>query len=204
MFYSIENIPESQIAQAVVARLLPLVPFHRREKALRYKHLQGQYTCLRSWQLLHELLITHGYVPADLPLAGLTATEDDYGKPWLDCSTPDQPVYFSLSHTKNAVAVAIDHSPVGIDVETIVSPERIADAHFLERTMCAAEQQRISAANIPCAVFTELWTRKEALVKARGTGLTDLNALPDLLKTTEPFLIFSNYNKDYAYAIAHL
>lgn len=198
MYYRIENIPNEQTMQAVVTGLLPLVPFSRREKALRYKHLHGQYTCLRAWQLLHELLIAHAYLPATFPLSELTYTEDEFGKPFLRISA-----CFSLSHTKNAIAVAIDNQPIGIDVEAIASAERLADAHFLERTMNADERRWIAAATEPSVAFTELWTQKEALVKARGTGLTDLNSLPALLTQVAPFELRSAHTADYAYAIAY-
>lgn len=183
MFYVVENIPDEQSMQAVVAELLPLVPFARREQALRYKHLHGQYCCLRAWQLLHSLLTEHNFIPVSLPLADLTYTVDDYGKPSLSNA-----VYFSLSHTKTAIAVAIDHAPVGIDVETIVSPARISDRHFLDRTMSPAEQQQIAAADDPCLAFTELWTKKEALVKLLGTGI-DMSTLPTLLTALPTLLV---------------
>ena len=183
MFYVVENIPDEQSMQAVVAELLPLVPFARREQALRYKHLHGQYCCLRAWQLLHSLLTEHNFIPVSLPLADLTYTVDDYGKPSLSNA-----VYFSLSHTKTAIAVAIDHAPVGIDVETIVSPARISDRHFLDRTMSPAEQQQIAAADDPCMLFTELWTKKEALVKLLGTGI-DMSTLPTLLTALPTLLV---------------
>lgn len=182
MFYLVENIPDEQSMQAVVAELLPLVPFDRREQALRYKHLHGQYCCLRAWLLLHSLLRENNFIPASLPLADLTYTVDDYGKPQLSRAaiTNHKSIHFSISHTKTAIAVAIDHAPVGIDVETIVSPARISDRHFLDRTMSPAEQQQIAAADDPCLAFTELWTRKEALVKLLGTGI-DMSTLPTLL-----------------------
>lgn len=182
MFYLVENIPDEQSMQAVVAELLPLVPFVRREQALRYKHLHGQYCCLRAWQLLHSLLTEHNFIPVSLPLADLTYTVDDYGKPQLSLAaiTNHKSIHFSISHTKTAIAVAIDHAPVGIDVETIVSPARISDRHFLDRTMSPAEQQQIAAADDPCLAFTELWTKKEALVKLLGTGI-DMSTLPTLL-----------------------
>lgn len=196
MFYVVENIPDEQSMQAVVAELLPLVPFARREQALRYKHLHGQYCCLRAWQLLHSLLRENNFIPASLPLADLTYTVDDYGKPSLSnavfersgLSSLSNAVYFSLSHTKTAIAVAIDHAPVGIDVETIVSPARISDRHFLDRTMNPAEQQQIAAADDPCLAFTELWTKKEALVKLLGTGI-DMSTLPTLLTALPTLLV---------------
>ena len=39
-----------------IARLLPMVSQQRREQALRYQHLFGQYCCLKSYELLMELL----------------------------------------------------------------------------------------------------------------------------------------------------
>lgn len=184
--------------QAVVSELLPLVPFARRDKALRYKHLHGQYTCLRAWQVLHELLLTEHELPADFPLSMLTYTEDEYGKPRL---TAGAEIFFSISHTKCALAVAIDHRPVGIDVENIVSLNRAEDTHFLERTMNNDEQQLIRAAADPCMAFTELWTRKEALVKAIGTGL-NLDTLPNLLATPSEYTIQSFCSDTYACSIA--
>ena len=195
--------------QAVVAELLPLVPFSRRDKALQYKHLHGQYTCLRAWQLLHELLIEHSYLPADFPLSQLTYTEDEFGKPSFNAAvfallaqrSFSAAVYFSLSHTKNAIGVAIARTPVGIDVEAIVSVKRTDEQHFLDRTMSTKEQQLIFASDDPCTAFTELWTRKEALAKAIGTGL-NMEQLPTMLEHTESSQLVSSHTPQYAYALA--
>lgn len=197
MYYRIEDIPDEQTMQAAVAHLLPLVPSQRREKALCYKHLHGQYCCLRAWQLLHELLTEHAFLPAAFPLSRLTYTEDEYGKPSIS-----EAVFFSISHTKNAIAVAISHAPVGIDVEAVVSYSRINDSHFLARTMNAAEQQLITGSSDPRLAFTGLWTRKEALVKAIGTGL-NLDTLPSLLSSpaASGYQFISGHTDSYAYAI---
>ena len=165
---------------------------------MRYAHLHGQYCCLRSWQLLHEQLVAHDCLPAAFPLSELTYTEDAAGKPHLSIA-----VEFSVSHTKNAIAVAIDRQPIGIDVETIASAKRLADAHFLERTMSAGERQQIAAAADPAIAFTELWTQKEALVKARGTGLTALDAIPALLENIQDYTLQTFHTDTYACSIAH-
>ena len=153
--------------------------------------------------MLYELLTTHALLPEGLPLSALTYTEDEHGKPWLDkkVQAGAGAVHFSISHTKNAIAVAIADRPVGIDVEAVVSPARIADVHFIERTMSTDEQQTIRAAADPCRLFTELWTKKEALVKAIGTGL-NMDTLPDLLQSVPDATIQSACADDYAYAIA--
>ncbi|MBQ7531368.1 MAG: 4'-phosphopantetheinyl transferase superfamily protein [Paludibacteraceae bacterium] len=211
MFYKVEDIPDEQTMQAVVAELLPLVPFARREKALRYRHLHGQYCCLRAWAMLHELLIAHSFLPAQFPLSDLTYTEDAYGKPYFSAAvfallaqrSFSVAVCFSLSHTKCAIAVAIDRRPVGIDVESLASARRLEPV-FLDRTMNADEQARIRKAadsESACLTFTELWTRKEALVKALGTGL-NINTLPDLLGRQTGFDLRTFHTASYACSIA--
>ena len=46
----------TQVCEAEVQRMLPLVNEQRRSEALRYKHLFGQFACLKSWLMLKELL----------------------------------------------------------------------------------------------------------------------------------------------------
>jgi hypothetical protein len=38
----------AQVTEAEVQRMLPLVDEQRRNEALRYKHLFGQFACLKS------------------------------------------------------------------------------------------------------------------------------------------------------------
>lgn len=210
MFYIVETIPDNQTMQAVVAELLPLVPLVRRNKALRYKHLHGQFCCLRAWALLHELLVSHQFLSAGFSLAELTYAEDEHGKPWLtsspDCNSPlifdGKTICFSLSHTANALAVAIDHQPVGIDVEALISKQRVSDQHFLDHTMSAKEQVVIHQSANPQVAFTELWTRKEALFKAIGTGI-NMSELPGVLESPHAFTLQSIVSSDYVCSIAY-
>ena len=167
---------------AEVQRLLPLVSAQRRETALRYKHTFGQWTTLQSWLMLRELGLP------DKPWS-----YNEYGKPYL----PDGP-YFSLSHCKNGIAVAMDTQPIGIDIESYrhVSPELIA------YTMSPTEQDQINASDDPIRTFTELWTRKEAYVKYLGTGIAGLSGNPrQYLDNTTGVHIVSTTTKNYAYSI---
>ena len=210
MKYRIEDIPDNRIMQAVVDRLLPLVPFMRREKALRYTHLHGQYCCLRSWELLHELLMESGMLVAGVPLRELNYAEDAYGKPrlvgvggWQDGVGSQQGVIgdFSISHTKNAIAVAVSDGAVGIDVEEVVPVRRVEDRHFLDRTMSAAEQVQIRTATDPCVRFTAFWTQKEALYKAKGTGI-NMDTLSTVLEGQHDYSLQTIVRKGYVCSIA--
>lgn len=167
---------------AEVQRLLPLVSAQRRETALRYKHTFGQWTTLQSWLMLRELGLP------DKPWS-----YNEYGKTFL----PDGP-YFSLSHCKTGIAVAIDTQPIGIDIESYrdVSPE------LIEHTMNQSEQDQINASDDPIRTFTELWTRKEAYVKYLGTGIAGLPGNPrQYLDNTAGANIVSKTTKNYAYSI---
>lgn len=155
--------------QADVERLLPLVSKQRREQALRFKHLFGQWTCLKAYEMLLTLFRQNGYLASAEPMPEWQYNR--YGKPYIE-GLPD----FSISHCRQAVAVAISisrQSPIanqiGIDVESI----REVDNALIERVMNVAEQQQIREAVSPQEAFTRLWTQKEAVLKLRGTGIID-------------------------------
>jgi 4'-phosphopantetheinyl transferase len=92
------------------------------------------------------------------------------GKPFID-GRPD--VSFSLSHAGDAVVVAVGRGPaVGVDLERL---RRVDDALDIARGQFSA-RERAALATLPLrarsAAFLALWTRKEAVVKAWGTGLS--------------------------------
>ena len=98
----------TECSEHEVARLLSLVSAQRREQALRYKHLFGQYCCLKSYELLLELYQEwsgeHVKVLPDF-------LYNEHGAPYW-ANGP----YFSISHTKQGIAVAISDRPIGIDI----------------------------------------------------------------------------------------
>ena len=159
-----------------VARLLPLVPVQRREQALRYKTMFGQYCCLRSWEMLDELLRqTSRESLGNVSFTSRNFSYNENGKPYLDGGP-----FFSISHCKEAIAVAVSDEPVGIDIESI----RHADDSLIERVMNENERSLIRAKSQGTEadrMFTRLWTQKEAIVKAQGTGILSFEQLQGLL-----------------------
>lgn len=161
----------TQCTEAEVQRLLPLVPAWRREQALKYKHVFGQFCCLKSWTMLQEICET-----AKLPNCEVTYNE--YGKPFF-VAHPE--VHFSISHCKAGIVVAVDDKPIGIDIETLdrrplFQPEDGSD-------------------------FFEWWTRMEAIVKMRGTGITD-DWRNTHLEAGETVETFRPEGKNYVYSVA--
>lgn len=180
-----------QATEAEVQRLLPLVSAQRREQALRYKHVFGRFCCLRSWLMLDELMTNNQRPMADWQY-------NQYGKPYL----PEGP-FFSISHCKEAIAVAIGDLPIGIDIEGI----RHADMGLIERTMSTAEQAQIAEATSADRTFTRLWTQKEAVLKCQGTGIEGVEQLQNVLSDKQPLLQSGNLqtieNDNYIYSIAY-
>lgn len=117
-----------------------------------------------------------GAVTGDDP-AGLVVEVGPSGKPLLAGGALP---HFNLSHSRGTVAVAVaDHRPVGVDVEH----ERPVDVDALvARFFTPSEQARIRGEPEAArsAAFFRAWVRKEAVVKAAGTGLSVV------LGSTEP------------------
>ena len=182
--------------------MLPLVSAQRREQALRYKHTFGQFCCLKSWLMLKELT-NEGM--KELTNEGMKElmnewTYNEHGKPSFTHSlnhsfTP----YFSISHCKEGIAVAVDDQPIGIDIESI----RRADKDLIERTMNAEEQAQIAEAAEPARAFTRFWTQKEAVVKAQGTGIESFEQLQNIRVQNTEYRVQSFETEKYIYSIAY-
>lgn len=156
----------SQVTEAEVQRMLPLVDRQRSEEALRYRHLFGQFACLKSWMMLKEML-------EPLGINDMEMGHNEHGKPFL-VHHPN--VHFNLSHCKNGIAVVVDNAPVGIDIESY----REFSPSLIIHTMNGEEQRAIAASPDPTEAFIVFWTQKEAVLKLRGTGIsTDLHHVLD-------------------------
>ena len=177
----------AQVTEDEVLRMLARVDEQRRQEALRYKHLFGQFACLKSWLMLEELL-------KPLGIQDLEMNYNEHGKPFL---TRHPEIHFNLSHCKNGIAVVVDSSPVGIDIESF----RNSNLALIKRTMNPTEAEWIKASFAPIEAFTQYWTKKEAVVKWRGTGL--VNDLYHVLDGNGYRLeTHVNREKQYAWSVA--
>lgn len=82
-------------------------------------------------------------------------------------TAPFRGVHFSVSHTQGLVGIAISGRPIGIDVEVVPKAVPMSCA----RSLHPLEFAEILQASAGPAAFARCWTRKEALLKASGTGI---------------------------------
>ncbi len=79
-------------------------------------------------------------------------------------------IEFNVTHSGDLLLVAMTRRGVlGVDVELV--RDDIDHSGVGERFFSPAERKRLARAVDPHAAFFRCWTRKEALLKARGTGL---------------------------------
>ncbi|WP_213271688.1 4'-phosphopantetheinyl transferase superfamily protein [Hyphomonas sp.] len=103
-----------------------------------------------------------------VPASRLVFEAGPHGRPSL-CG-PDCPFSFNLSHSASLAAFAICSAPVGIDVEEIKAlPEGVAKMMFSAPEVAALEAE---PEDKQAQAFFRYWTAKEAILKARGTGLS--------------------------------
>lgn len=97
---------------------------------------------------------------------------NDYGKPELAATQSELGLFFNLSHSGDKLVFAVSTTPfLGVDVERCDKPRRLAK--IADRYFSATESAALLA--LPQAAqlhrFYELWTLKEAYIKACGMGL---------------------------------
>jgi len=154
------GLPESP--EAWLARLAPAASRPRLDRAGRLRAPMDALRCLAAEALLrHALGEGFGLQAEDLALA-----EDPGGKPRLRCHPG---IHFNLSHSGPWVACAVHRGPVGLDVEEV----RDRNPLPAERVLAPAELRRFAQLRPPAAraFFYRLWTLKESLLKAMGSGL---------------------------------
>ena len=150
----LENYSDEQYLKHLYA-----LPVWRKEKVLQYKNRDDRKRSVLAFVLLERTLREEYGV--------IEVTEfvyNEFGKP----SLPDLPIYFSLSHCKDAVACAVSNHNIGIDVESIVpyNPD-------VARKVCtASEFEMFDQSKDKDEDFIKLWTMKEAISKYEGLGLS--------------------------------
>ncbi|HLH54935.1 MAG TPA: 4'-phosphopantetheinyl transferase superfamily protein [Verrucomicrobiae bacterium] len=129
----------------------------------------------------NHYLISHGWMREVLSRYLLVAPSTlrfelgPKGKPSLAGPTGPRKVLFNLSHCEGVAVLAISpDARVGIDVERVrplADAQLLVDRFFSKRE---ADQFRHAGPETIDLAFFNLWTRKEAWLKATGEGITHL------------------------------
>ncbi len=96
-----------------------------------------------------------------------------YGKPYIETSENQSGVEFNMSHSGDLVLVGITRSiPIGVDVEKI---EPLPDMDQVAGRFFAKGEQKdlfSLSGSKKITAYYQCWTRKEAVIKASGEGLS--------------------------------
>lgn len=132
----------------------------------------GQYpTQAEQKEMAHKLL-------QRLVDFNCTVEHEPSGAPYI-LGRPDLKV--SISHCREAVAVAVDaERMVGIDVEC----RRKVSRSLMERVCTPEEMAVIDAAGDGEMAFLRFWTRKEAVLKCRRTGIKGFGSMVEASSAT--------------------
>ncbi len=145
----------------------------------------------RSEELRHRYGVAHGALrhllarKLNRAAADLCFESGPAGKPVISSQQGTAPPHFNLSHSDNMALIAVsDNRPIGIDIERY--RKGIDVAMLTQQYFAPGEARQILS--LPDAeqaqAFLTCWTRKEAYLKATGSGLStpldsfEVSALP--------------------------
>jgi 4'-phosphopantetheinyl transferase len=156
-----------ELEACALEALAALLPSAERERASRFHFQRDQARFIAGRAQLRILLAR--YLRADP--AALDFLYGPFGKPALTTSWARSKLAFNLAHSEDLAVAAIARTECGIDVER-VRPQPDMD-ELVARFFSPRETvsfQRLPAGQKPQAFFN-LWTRKEAWLKAIGEGI---------------------------------
>ena len=138
----------------------------QRADRFRIEPPRRQYTVARG--TLRHILSRY----LDTPPKDIGLTYGPQGKPELTNASDQSNICFNVSHSQDLALVAVArHKHVGVDVEHVhrkIRHEELARRFFAANEVAAMDRMAPAERRI---AFFACWTRKEAFLKAKGTGL---------------------------------
>jgi 4'-phosphopantetheinyl transferase len=171
--------------------LVALLDDDERERAARFKFEVHRNRFIVARATLRQLIGLYAGCAPEAVQFGYTA----FGKPYLARPHSAGNIRFNISHAESVLICAVTSGrEVGVDVERVqpaLSVDSLAARYFsdAERSVFFSEDREEART----ALFFRLWARKEAVLKALGTGLSvepdtisvpTAHAIPDPLRVT--------------------
>ena len=155
---------------ATVLDLAKSLSDDERERAARFRFTRDRRRFVVGRGFLRHLISNYiACEPADICFE-----YGPFGKPSLVRGEPDS-ISFNLSHSESLAVFGFARGlELGVDVERVdrkIDVELLASQFFAEGEIADINARPLDQ---KCARFFEIWTRKEALIKAQGKGLTAL------------------------------
>jgi len=138
-------------------------------RARRFVSAQDQ----RDFIVCHALLRVMLSRTAGRPPGTWTFSPGPHGKPGVAAEHGLPDLQFNITHTRGLVAVALSwRGPIGVDAQILDAA--LDEVALAKRFFAAAEAELVTAASAleRPRVFAQLWTLKEAYIKATGLGLS--------------------------------
>lgn len=184
-----------------------LLSIEEKERANRFLYSNDRNRFILTRGILRLLLSQYQGISAE----EITFEKGKNGKPFY-ISSQYKPLCFNVSHSKDKIIIALGTSEVGVDLEKVEPDFLFQDVST--QYFSPVEQMALQRVAKPLVLFYELWTRKEALLKATSVGLIDQLAQvscllgenfvdPTLISTDKNWLVQSFFTDDsYVASIA--
>jgi 4'-phosphopantetheinyl transferase len=160
-------IKSSNFSRDEIHRFWTLLNPSERIKSQRFYRQDDR----NNYILVHGMLRSLLSRTLGLPPDSLEFSYNQYGKPYV--SGAGTKIFFNMSHSSDVSVIGFDPaSEIGVDVEKInenVDYESIISHFFTCNEISYIHSRR----NESLRRFFEIWTRKEALLKALGIGITE-------------------------------
>lgn len=185
-------------ANAVHAWFISLAAWKNEEIINQRVHLLSEDELLRAERFCHDSSKNRYIIARSsirLLLSSYTGLDPKeivfgymkWGKPYLK-NQVDEPIHFNLSHSENSMLVGLTKvGPIGVDIEE--NREILDASELVLRFFSDNETSEFNSlpAEHKTQGFWNAWTRKEAILKARGTGLiTPLDCFDVTLNPIDP------------------
>ena len=133
------------------------------ERASRFLFTKDKILYMNSHAFLNRELSKRTKVNFE----NLNISTNQFDKPYVSGSS----TFFNLSQSHNFWSIGFcEGVEIGIDIEWINEKKNFGD--IIHYYFTAKEQTEVEEAKVPVSKFFEIWTRKEALLKALGVGIS--------------------------------
>lgn len=160
VFYSIQLSK----FRAVLPKLKRYLNTEENKRSERYYHTKDKERFIICRALLKYCICRH----TGQDISTVILKKDTNKKPYL---LNYNSLYFNVTHAGDFALIAIACSPVGIDIERL---DTNFDYNEIVKNVCNKQElDALERSENVKHTFYKLWTRKEAIVKATGLGITD-------------------------------